>query len=303
MTTSSPNHSDRRFLALGLRLLAALTLSCMFVLVKIASERSISVPEIMFWRQFFAIPVVLGWISMTTGLGTLKTSRFPDHAKRSALGLSGMVFNFLGFSLLPMAEATTMGFTVPIFATILSALILKEQVGKHRWSAVLIGFLGVIIVLRPGDSVFPLNGALAGLIASMLVALVSIQIRDLSRTEPSPTIVFYFSALSCIPLGLMLPFFWVPHNANDWLVLVGLGLSGGVGQIFVTASLKLAPVSTVVGMDYSSLLWATLFGWLIWDHMPPESTWFGAPLIIASGLYIVWREHRLAVSRSREVAA
>lgn len=299
----TPPPADRRMLALGLRLIAALLLSGMFVFVKLSAERGVSLVETMFWRQFFAIPVVLGWIVATSGLASLRTDRFGDHAKRSALGLSGMLFNFLGFSLLPLAEATTMGFTVPIFATILSAMLLKEQVGIHRWSAVILGFVGVLVVIRPGASTFPLGGAMAGLMASGLVALVSIKIRDLSRTEPSPTIVFYFSALSCIPLGLLLPFFWVPHTGGDWLVLLGLGVCGGVGQIFLTASFRFAPVSTVVGMDYSSLLWATMFGWIIWHHMPPHSTWFGAPIIVASGLYIAWREHRLATLRAREIIA
>ena len=99
-----------------------------------------------------------------------------------------------------------------------------------------------------------------------------------------------------------MPWFMTPHDLREWGLLLAIGLIGVMGQICLTASLRFAPVSTVVGMDYSSLIWATLFGWLIWDHLPPSSTWIGAPVIVASGLYIAWREHRLSIERNKEFA-
>jgi drug/metabolite transporter (DMT)-like permease len=306
---------DRRILALGIRLCAVFAFSTMSLFVKLASQSGIRLPEIMFWRQFVAIPVVLAWVAIGPGLASLKTKRFGAHAKRSLIGTTGMFFTFGSVVLLPLAEATTLSFTVPIFATILSALVLHERVGIHRWSAVIIGFIGVLIVIQPGSGGFPLKGALVGLIAAMIVSIISIQIRDLGRTEPPATTAFYFSLLASILLGALhlIPFpgkigqvlAWGPsaHSGYQWGVIAMTGLAGGLGQIALTASLRFAPVSTVVGMDYTGLIWSTLYGWLIWQVLPGNSTWLGAPIIVASGLYIVWREHRLSIARPGDVTA
>ena len=288
---------------MGLRLIAIALLSVMMMCIKRAGEAGVKLPEIMFWRQAFALPVVLVWVGCGAGFSSLRTKRFGAHARRSAMGLTGMVFNFGSVLLLPLAESTTIGFTIPLFATLLSALILKENVGKHRWSAVVFGFVGVLVVVQPGNGHIPPIGAAVGLAAAIMVALISLQVRDLTKTEPSITIVFWFTVLGLPPLALMLPWFMTPHDVREWGLLLAVGVFGAVGQIGLTASLRFAPVSTVIGMDYSSLIWATLFGWLLWDHLPPSSTWIGAPLIVLSGLYIAWREHTLSIVRSKEFAS
>ncbi|MFM7027538.1 MAG: DMT family transporter [Chakrabartia sp.] len=306
-------HHDRRMLALGMRLLSVLALSSMSLLVKLASESGIRLTEIMFWRQFAAIPVALTWVALTAGFASLRTQRFGAHLRRSFLGVTGMVFTFGSVILLPLAEATTLGFTVPIFATILSAIVLREHVGVHRWAAVLIGFVGVLIVVQPGSGGFPLKGALVGLTSALIIGIISLQLRDMGRTEAPATTVFYFSLLSSMML-LALHLAPLPqeaarlvawgadtHNARQWLLIAGLGLCGGLGQIALTASLRYAPVSTVVAMDYTSLIWSTLYGWAIWGVLPSHATWLGAPIIIASGLYIAWREHRLAIAQPKEL--
>lgn len=301
-------------LALAFRLGAVFGLSTMSMVVKLASESGIRLPEIMFWRQFTAIPVVLVWVLFSGGLASLKTDRFWAHLRRSFLGATGMFFTFGSIVLLPLAEATTLGFTVPIFATILSALVLREHVGIHRWAAVIIGFVGVLIVIQPGSGGFPLKGALVGLTAALMVAIISIQLRDLGRTETPTTTVFYFSLLSSMmllalhlaplpePLESAIAWGAPRHTGYQWMLICALGLCGGLGQIALTASLRYAPVSTVVGMDYTSLIWSTVYGWLIWSVLPGTSTWAGAPIIIASGLYIAWREHRLSIEKPREMA-
>jgi drug/metabolite transporter (DMT)-like permease len=191
---------------------------------------------------------------------------------------------------------------VPIFATILGAILLREGVGVHRWAAVLTGFVGVLIVARPGGGHFPLQGTAVGLMAAFLVALIAIQLRALGRTEPSGTTVFWFSLLSVPIAGVPYAFFAQPHDATTWALLIALGVVGGIGQLALTASLRFAPVSVVVPMDYSSLIWATLYGWLIFSVLPTSATWLGAPVIIASGLYIVWREHRRQQEKPAEPA-
>lgn len=294
---------ENRLQALGLRLFGISCLAVMGVLIKLASDAGVKLPEIMFWRQSLAVPVVVVAIMAGPGLSSVVTSRFGAHVKRSAMGLISMSFNFGAVILLPLAEQTTLGFAVPIFATILSALILKEQIGRHRWCAVLAGFVGVLVVVRPGGTAIPAMGALVGLSSAIMISLTSLQIRDMGRTEAATTTVFWFSLLSVLPLGLLLPFFMTAHNATEWLLLCGIGTLGGIGQLGLTGALRLAPVSTVVGMDYVSLVWSTLFGWLIWDHVPGPATWLGATIIIASGLYIALREHRLSIDRSRDFAA
>jgi drug/metabolite transporter (DMT)-like permease len=299
-------------MALGLRLVAVAGLSTMSMIVKLASESGIRLPEIMFWRQLTAIPVVLIWVMFGAGFQSLKTQRFGLHIQRAAFGAVGMFCTFGAIVLLPLAEATTLGFTVPIFATLLSALVLREHVGIHRWTAVIIGFIGVLIVVQPGSGGFPLKGALVGLTASLMIAIISIQLRDMGRTEAPATTVFYFSLLSTLVLGALhfIPppvaaramLAWAPgsYDSYQWLLIAGLGLFGGLGQIALTATLKFAPISTVVGMDYTSLIWSTAYGMLIWGVLPSVSTWVGAPIIIASGLYIAWREHRLSIEKPSE---
>jgi drug/metabolite transporter (DMT)-like permease len=157
---------------------------------------------------------------------------------------------------------------------------------------VLAGFAGVLIVTRPGaGGGMPLAGALTGIAAAAGTATVSILLRTIGRTERPLTTVFWFSALSVPPLGVIYAASAQAHPPHVWAILLSIGLIGGAAQIAMTSALTLGPVSTVVPMDYTALLWATLFGWLMFDTLPKPGTWIGAPIIIGSGLYIVWREH------------
>lgn len=296
-------NGDRIMTGLGLRLLAVMLLTCMGALIKLTEARGATLPELMLFRQLFSIPVVLAWVAIGPGLGSLRTKRLGAHAGRAALGLTGMTFTFGALLLLPLAEATTISFTVPIFATILGVLILKEATGWHRWCAVIAGFAGVLIVTQPGDGHIPLIGALVGLISSLLIAIIAIQLRQLGRTENAGTTVFWFATLSLVPMGLIYPFVAVPHDATTWGLLIAIGVVGGVGQIAFTAALRFAPVSAIMPMDYSGLIWATLFGWLLFGALPGSWTFVGAPIIIASGAYIFLRERRLGLHRATPIMA
>ncbi len=275
----------------------------MGALIKLAEGRGAGLAELLFFRQAGSIPLVMAFAAATGGLASLKTQRIGAHLLRTAVGLSSMTFMFTTVMLLPLAEATVLQFTVPIFATILGALFLAEKTGVHRWSAVVAGFIGVLIVAQPGSGTIPWMGAATGLTAALLSAAVSLLIRRLGATEPPATTVFYFATLSLVPLAPALLLWGQPHDMTTWAMLVGIGLVGGVGQLAMTTSLKLAPVSVVVPMDYSGLLWATLWGYAAFDVLPGLSTWAGAPFIIGSGLYIVWREHRLARGVARSTPA
>jgi drug/metabolite transporter (DMT)-like permease len=168
---------------------------------------------------------------------------------------------------------------------------------------VLLGFVGVLVIAQPGSGHIPLFGALVALTGAFMVALISIQVADLGRTEQSLTIVFWFAALSSPVLALSLPFMMRGHDSAGWWLLLGIGLSGAAGQVLLTAALRFGAVASVIVMDYSSLFWATLYGWLIWDQLPPASTWLGVPLIVGAGLVIAWREHKLHRARRFEASA
>lgn len=294
---------------IALRLLAMASLSLMFVVVKYIDRAGIHIVESLFWRQALVLPFLLLWVKATGGFASLKTHRIGAHTRRMLMGLTGMACNFGGMILLPMAEATTISLSVPIFAVIFAALLLGEATGWQRWSAVIIGFVGVLVVLDPFASFaggFDGTHALGTLIAlggAIITALITIAVRDLGRTEAAATIVFWFSLLSMIPLGIALPFVITPHDGGEWLLLIALGFLGAVAQMSLTGALRLAPVSVVIPMDYSSLLWAIAAGWWFFGTLPADTTWIGAPLIVASGLFIAWREHRRHINRPKEVAA
>ena len=293
MIAPATPRQDRILYGVALRLGAVAAFSVMNVLIKLAEGRGAHLAELLFFRQTFALPVVLAWIMLGAGIASIRTDRIWAHVSRAALGLVSMCFVFSTILFLPLAEATTLQFTLPIFATVLGALILKEPTGWHRWGAVAAGFAGVIIVTQPGTGHMVTIGVFTGLMGAMLSASVSILLRQIGRTESAPTIVFWFSALSVPPTAIGFALYWTPHPAETWLLMIAVGVTGGIAQLFMTASLSAAPVSVVVPMDYTGLVWAALYGWAIFGAVPSWSTWLGAPVIIASGLYIVWREHRL----------
>lgn len=284
---------DRLFPAIAFRLLAVLAFATMGALIKLAEAGGASLVELLFFRQALSIPLVCAAVLIGPGLATLRTARPGAHVLRATIGLASMACMFSAVLALPLAEATILQFTVPIFATILGAVVLREPTGRHRWGAVIAGFVGVVIVAQPGSGTIPWIGAVLGLTAALLSSTVSILLRHIGKTERATTTVFYFSLLSMLPLTPLFALSVGAHDGWTWMLLVLIGLTGGIGQIAMTSSLSLAPVAVVVPMDYSGLVWATLYGWVLFSVLPTAWTWVGAPIIVASGLYIVWREHRL----------
>lgn len=288
MSAAAP---DRILAAVTLRLVSVALFSVMNVAIKLAEAAGASLGEILFWRQGGATLLVGGIVLAGPGAGALRTARTGAHVLRTAMGLIAMALTFTTLTLLPLAEATTLGFSMPIFATVLGALVLREPTGWRRWAAVLTGFVGVVIVTEPGGGGISPLGAATGIGAALMTATVSILLRTIGRTERPIVTVFWFSALSLLPLGFVYASVAQGHPPLTWALLIGIGLIGGGAQLAMTSSLTLGPVSTVVPMDYTALLWATLLGWWVFDRLPAAATWIGAPVIVASGLYIVWREH------------
>jgi len=291
--TDSPAE-QRPITGVGLRLLTALLLAVMFALVKLASTRGVNLVESLFYRQCGTALCAVGMVAAGPGFGSLRTRRVGAHVGRMALGLTAMALNFAAMILLPLAEATAIGFSVPIFSTVLAAMVLGEPTGRWRWGAVAAGFLGVLLIVQPGTGQVPILGASVALIAALLTASVTITIRHLGKTERATTTVFWFAASSLVPLAVMMIWFAGAHDSATWAILGALALAGGLAQLTLTGALRLAPVALVMPMDYTSLVWAVLLGTWIFGELPTPWIWIGAPIIIASGLVIVWREHRLA---------
>jgi drug/metabolite transporter (DMT)-like permease len=281
------------------RLGMGLSFSTMGAMLKLASTQGLNAPELVFYRSLFSLPVVLFWVLKRENFQVLRPNNPLAHVWRSALGLTSMGLTFQALILLPLAEATAINFTAPIFATILSFLILREQVGVHRWAAVAFGFIGVLIVARPGGSSIPALRVAIALIAAVSQAGVTTTLRQIQRSEHVSAIVFWFALAGIIVGGLLMPFFGHWHGAAALAFVMIGGVAGGCGQLFMTASLR-APVSAVAPFDYLQIVGATIYGWLLFSDVPTINTIGGAGLIAGSGLYIAWREHR---RRVRQAAA
>lgn len=293
-------------MAMGLRLLAMIATAVMFALVKWLSEHGVNLVETLFYRQLLQLPVALIVLLMGPGLGVLRTRRIGAHFSRTAMGMLGMVLNFGAFILLPLAEATAIGFTMPIFATLLSVLFLGERPGIHRWIAVVTGFVGAMVIIGPfTGTAIPVAGVAVAFGASIVTAMISLLLRKLSQSEPTTAIVFYFAALSVPFLAVGMIWYGQAHDPFIFLMLITMGVFGGVAQFFMTSALRLGPVSLVLPMDYSSLLWSTALGWLLWNAWPGPGTWIGGLIIAGSSIYIAWRErirHRETIAAGVSVS-
>lgn len=295
----------RPLLALGLRLATAAVLATMAMLVKLAGERGVHLAELVFWRQAVTLGSVVVVLLALGKLREVRTDRLGGHALRSLYGFTGMFFVYGAVLLLPLAEATAISFTAPFFAVMLAVALFKEKVGRYRWGAVALGFAGVLVLTQPGFGLggtqnVDLFGAVIALIAAFMVALVSFQIQDLNKTETPWTIVFWFVALTTPLAALALPFVWGPHDGETWTIILAMALCGALAQILLTSSLRFGSAGVILLMDYTSLLWATWYGYSVFDRAPPATLWVGAPLIIGAGILIAWRERMTARTKASQ---
>lgn len=293
MAEASAPSPDRPLLGIALRIGSASVFAFMGAMLKLASDHGVSAPEMILYRNLFALPLVLGWVVAGPGLGALATRHPLAHLTRSMIGLISMLFTFEALVLLPLAEATSITFSAPLLSTVLSALLIGERIGRYRWGAVLLGFVGILVITRPGgvSAAVPMTGVAVALCAALGQAAVMVTLRQIARTEHVAAIVFWFTVATTSAGAAMLPFFGRWHDAGTWPLLIACGVAGGCGQIMMTGSLRHAPVATVVPFDYLQMAWAVLFGWLIWSDAPGVATIAGMLLIGGAGLLTVWREH------------
>jgi drug/metabolite transporter (DMT)-like permease len=303
-TGSAPHGRDNPLLGIFCKVAAHLLFALMFAAVKWLGPE-FPTGQIVFWRSAIGILVIVAMALATGGPSLLMTRRIDAHAFRSLSGVASMFCNFAAFTLLPLADATTLGFAQPLFVVALAAVILGERVRIYRWSAVLTGLLGVLIIVGPyiefGGS--HLMGAALAIAGAALSAVAMIYLRRMSAHEHSVTIAFYFMATTSV-IGLCTALFgWVTPTPQQMLVLLMTGLFGGAGQLFLSFSYRYVEASALAPFDYTALIWATALGYFVFGELPMLQVWLGAAIIVAAGLFILWREHRLGKARALQVEA
>lgn len=290
---------------IALKLTAVFLFMIMASMIK-ATADVVPPGEAVFFRSFFAIPVILAWLVWTGELKTgLKVQSRWGHFWRGASGASAMVMGFAALGMLPLPEVTAIGYASPLITVALAAFLLGEKVRAFRWSMVLVGLVGVLIVLSPrltvADEVERMAawGAVLALVSAALRSLAQVYIRKLVQFETTSSIVFYFS-LTCTLLSLLtLPFGWVLPTASDTALLIGSGIIGGVAQIFLTSAYRDAPASLIAPFDYASMLFALLIGYFVFAEVPTTIMLAGSAVVIAAGVAIIWRERQLGLKRGQ----
>ncbi len=258
-----------------------------------------AVPQIAFIRYLFGLALAVILASRMGGLGTLATRRPFGHGLRSLFNLATMIAFYYALKLMPIADTMAIAFAAPLFMTALSVVLLKEKVGWRRWSAVTVGFLGVILILQPSGSGMTF-GAVLALVSAFLYALTLITSRQLSSTEPSHSILFYYSIGVLVMTGIagllgetLLPSWqWAPLRLADLWIFALVGIAGSFGQFFLNQAFRYGEVSMLAPIEYTGLLWGILYGVVLWGEWPTWVTLVGASVVAGSSLYIAHREAR-----------
>ncbi len=284
----------------ALWMLAAVSVfSTMDAVIKLLGQ-SLDSFQIALFRCVFGGIAILPF-ALRGGFGALRTRRPGGHLARALIGYTAMVFGFYAVTQLPLADATALSFTRPLFMIVLAVLFLGEQVRWRRWSATAVGFLGVLVMARPGEADIDI-ATLSAIAASLFVAGVGVMLKRLAATERPETIIFYFTVISSLlALGPAI-YVWRTPTPLEFFGLAAIGALGSLGQYFTIRSYRIAEATAVDPVDYARLLLAAAFGFLLFREVPDRWSLMGALIIIASTLYITRREARLRRTVTEGVA-
>jgi drug/metabolite transporter (DMT)-like permease len=297
--------------AILLKLLSTVMFAVMSALVRSLGE-IVPVGQIVFFRSAFAILPVIIIYAWRRELGAaVRTGRPLGHLGRGLISVFGMFLNFAALSRLPLVDATAISFASPLITVALSAILLNENVRIYRWSAVGVGFVGVIVMLWPyldlvkivaAGSTASTVGAVCALAGAFTNAGSVIQTRRLTDSETTSSIVFYFS-LACAVAGLAtLPFGWHDPTWGEFVALAMIGILGGLSHIVLTESYRYAPASLVAPFDYLAMLWAFVLGYAVFGEIPTIHVYIGSAIVAVSGLFVIWRERQRGIERVRTSA-
>lgn len=248
--------------------------------------------EILFIRSLVAMPTIFVLLAVTGRLRLLHTRRPAQHLLRVVLHFMAFICFFGALRLMPLADTLAITFSAPILIVLFGAVILKERVGPWRWSAVAVGFVGILVMVRPGTSMLDWPVILA-LLASVFYALWMLTTRAMPEEESSVAMLFYSTVFFILAGAIAAPFEWVTPSFEDFLVLAALGLLSMAGHLLLIQAYRQAPASILAPFDYTSMVWGVLLGWLVWNELPGPWVLGGTLLVVLAGLIIVQREARM----------
>ncbi|QQR37885.1 DMT family transporter [Devosia oryziradicis] len=273
------------------------------------ATETIPAGELVFFRCFFAILPVVAWLFWRRQLGkALHTKRPFGHILRALVGATSMGLGFFALTRLPLPEATAIGYAAPLLIVVFSAILLKERVHVFRWTAVIVGLVGVLIILWPRLTLFtsgqPLGnseaiGAIAAFGGAVVTAFALMQVRNLTRTERTESIVLYFFISASLMSLLTIPFGWAVPTPEQAALLIGAGFAGGLGQLLMTSSYRYADMSVIAPFEYVSLLLTLIIGFAVFGDVPTMTMIVGAVIIVLSGIAVILREHYLGLDRTK----
>lgn len=298
----------RPALGIGLKVASTFFFTLMLVCVKLVAAE-VPPGEIVFARSFFALAPIVAMLAWQQDVQrALRTRRPWLHVSRSVVGMSSMALSFIALGMIPLPEAMMIGYAAPLMIVILAAFVLGESVRLFRWSAVAVGFVGILVILWPNLSLLKsgsiadlaLVGSAVALAAAFLSAFAAIFVRRMTQSETVGSIVFYFAACASFLALLTAPFGWVMPGPGTAALLVLTGLLGGVGQILMTNAYRYADTATVASFEYVSMLWGLAFGYLVFSEVPGTSVIAGGAIVVGAGIFIIFRERRLGLERARQ---
>lgn len=296
------------FLGIGLQLGATFLFTLMGALIRYVGDR-IPIGEQIFARSFLAlIPLMIMLLWRGEVKSALRMKSPLRHFTRAFTGIAAMVLMFLGLARLPLADSTAISFVTPLFNVALAAIFLSERVRLWRWSAVFVGFVGVIVMLSPHlGSAEMTNAAAAGalmtLCGAFFTAAAMTQVRSMVNIETTASLVFSFQLIAACCGLLMFPWTWIMPTPGDALALLGIGVFGGIAQILLTESYRHAPASVVAPFSYTSMIWAVVLGYFLFRELPDTIVLVGAAIVVAAGLFVIFRERALGINRQKEKEA
>ncbi|MFC0679725.1 DMT family transporter [Lysobacter korlensis] len=241
-------------------------------------------------RGAASLPFVLVWAASTSGLRPLLRVRWRLHLLRGVFGVAMMASFVYSLRTLPLSTAYSLFFIAPLLVTAMSVPILGERVGPRRWTAIAVGLIGVLVLLRPTGEGLGTLASIAVLLAATMYAVSAITVRVLARTDSTQAMVVWLMTLIAVGAGLLAWPDWVPIRASDGWLIAGIGLAGALGQYTITEAFRRGEASMIAPLEYTALIWGVLLDAMFWGVLPDAVTWIGAAIIVASGLYLLRRE-------------
>ncbi len=293
---------------IALKLVSVVIFMAMTSLIK-ATADAVPPGEAIFFRSFFALPIVIIMLAWTGHLNDgLKIVNRTGHIIRGFVGAAAMALMFFGLGHIPLPEAVAIFFAVPIFVTLLAALLLGERLRLYRLGAITLGFAGVLIIISPrllaengASSDLQTIASIAVFCAAFFAAMAAVYVRKLMATDSAASVSFYFALFTTLLSLLSAPFGWVLPSWEVTGQLILAGLLGGIAQIFMTTAYRHAEASVIAPFDYAQIVLALLVGYFVFGEIPKQVTIIGAALTIAAGLLIIWRERQLGLARKNDI--